>query len=241
MRGKKRSWNLSVPAMFCLFDVIIADLFKNFVFHSQKTLYFRFYICYTINVRKRKLFYKYEVKGDRSMKTTILLRQVTIGDDVRALIEKKIGKLDKFFLENAEAFVTLSKKREKEILELTISANGVLFRSEVDGPTFCHAIDTAVNIIERQIRKNKTRLEKRLREGAFLDGATSPDENAEEETEFKIRKKSFSLKPMDVEEAIMQMNLLEHEFFVFEDQNTDQICVVYKRKDGTYGLIETSK
>lgn len=70
------------------------------------------------------------------MKTTILLRQVTIGDDVRALIEKKIGKLDKFFLENAEAFVTLSKKREKEILELTISADGVLFRSEVDGPTF---------------------------------------------------------------------------------------------------------
>ena len=69
------------------------------------------------------------------MKTTILLRQVTIGDDVRALIEKKIGKLDKFFLENAEAFVTLSKKREKEILELTISADGVLFRSEVDGST----------------------------------------------------------------------------------------------------------
>ena len=186
MSVKKRSWNLSVPAIFCLFDAIIAALFKNFVFHSQKALYFRFRICYTISVRERKLFYKYEAKGDRSMKTTILLRQVTIGDDVRALIEKKIGKLDKFFLENAEAFVTLSKKREKEILELTISADGVLFRSEVDGPTFCHAIDTAVNIIERQIRKNKTRLEKRLREGAFLDGgAAAPDENVEEETDFK--------------------------------------------------------
>lgn len=175
------------------------------------------------------------------MKTTILLRQVTIGDDIRELIEKKIGKLDKFFLENAEAFVTLSKKREKEILELTISADGVLFRSEVDGPTFCHAIDTAVNIIERQIRKNKTRLEKRLREGAFLDHVPAPDEDIEEETDFKIRRKSFSLKPMTAEEAIMQMNLLEHEFFVFEDQNTDEICVVYKRKDGAYGLIETSR
>ena len=88
----------------------------------------------------------------------------------------------------------------------------------------------------------KTRLEKRLREGAFLDGgAVTTDENVEEETDFKIRKKSFSLKPMDVEEAIMQMNLLEHEFFVFEDQNTEQICVVYKRKDGAYGLIETSR
>ena len=176
------------------------------------------------------------------MKTTILLRQVTITDDVRQLIEKKIGKLDKFFLDNAEAFVTLSKKREKEILELTISAAGSLFRSEVEGPSFCHAIDTAVNVIDRQIRKNKTRLEKRLREGAFLDGgALEPAEIVEEETEFKIRKKSFELKPMTAEEAIMQMNLIGHEFFVYEDQETEQINVVYKRKDGAYGLIETHK
>ncbi len=163
-------------------------------------------------------------------------------DDLRTLIEKKIGKLDKFFFDNAEAFVTLSKKREKEILELTISAAGALFRSEVEGPTFCHAIDTAVNVIERQIRKNKTRLEKKLREGAFLDGgASAAPEIVEEETEFKIRKKSFDLKPMTPEEAIMQMNLLGHEFFVFEDQETEEINVVYKRKDGAYGLIETHK
>ena len=150
--------------------------------------------------------------------------------------------MDKFFLDNAEAFVTLSKKREKEILELTISAAGSLFRSEVEGPSFCHAIDTAVNVIERQIRKNKTRLEKKLREGAFLDsGASELPEPVEEETEFKIRKKSFELKPMTPEEAIMQMNLLGHEFFVYEDQETEEIHVVYKRKDGAYGLIETHK
>ena len=176
------------------------------------------------------------------MKTTILLRQVTIGDDVRALIEKKINKLDKFFLENAEAYVTLSKKREKEFLELTITAAGSLFRSEVEGPSFCHAIDSALNVIERQIRKNKTRLEKRLREGAFLDdGALEPAEIVEEEVEFKIRKKSFDLKPMTTEEAIMQMNLLSHEFFVYEDQDSGLVNVVYKRKDGAYGLIETHK
>jgi len=174
------------------------------------------------------------------MKTTILCRQVTIGDDVRTLIEKKIGKLDKFFLENAEAYVTLSKKRGTEILELTISADGVLFRSEVEGPTFCHAIDTAVNIIERQIRKNKTRLEKRLRDGAFAKEAGS-EEPIEEEAEFTIRRKSFGLKPMTAEEAIMQMNLLDHEFFVFEDQSSGEICVVYKRKNGDYGLIETTR
>jgi putative sigma-54 modulation protein len=167
---------------------------------------------------------------------------VTIGDDVRALIEKKINKLDKFFLENAEAYVTLSKKREKEFLELTITAAGSLFRSEVEGPSFCHAIDTALNVIERQIRKNKTRLEKRLREGAFLDGgALEPAEIVEEEVEFKIRKKSFDLKPMTAEEAIMQMNLLSHEFFVYEDQDSGLVNVVYKRKDGAYGLIETHK
>ena len=175
-----------------------------------------------------------------SMKTTILLRQVTIDDDVRNLIEKKIKKLDKFFLDNAEANVKLSKKREIEILELTITASGSIFRSEVEGPSYCHAIDTAVNVIERQIRKNKTRLEKKLRDGAFLDGAYS-FEPVEEETEFKIRKKSFDLKPMTAEEAIMQMNLIGHEFFVYEDQETEEINVVYKRKDGAYGLIETHK
>ena len=175
------------------------------------------------------------------MKTTILLRQVTIGDDLRTLIEKKIKKLDKFFLENAEATVKLSKKREIEILELTIAASGSLFRSEVEGPSYCHAIDTAVNVIERQIRKNKTRLEKRLREDAFLDGAYGAFDAVEEETEFKIRRKSFDLKPMTAEEAIMQMNLIGHEFFVYEDQETEEINVVYKRKDGAYGLIETHK
>ena len=206
-------------------------------------------MCYNIVVREQNPFLEPHIvplqiraKGEHSRKTTILLRQVTITDDVRQLIEKKIGKLDKFFLDNAEAFVTLSKKREKEILELTISAAGSLFRSEVEGPTFCHAIDTAVNVIERQIRKNKTRLEKKLREGAFLDGGASEmPEPVEEETEFKIRKKSFDLKPMTPEEAIMQMNLLGHEFFVYEDQETEEIHVVYKRKDGAYGLIETHK
>ena len=172
------------------------------------------------------------------MKTTILLRQVTIDDDIRNLIEKKIKKLDKFFLENAEATVKLSKKREIEILELTITADGAIFRSEVEGPTYFNAIDTAVNVIERQIRKNKTRLEKRLREGAFLDGGEYGFfEPVEEETEFKVRKKSFDLKPMTMEEAIMQMNLLGHSFFVFTNSENESTCVVYRRHDGNYGMI----
>lgn len=177
------------------------------------------------------------------MKTTIVCRQVEADESLKAIIEKKIGKLDKYFRDNAEARVKLSRKREKEILELTISANGTLFRSEVEAPTFFHAIDTAVSIIDRQIRKNKTRLEKRLRTGAFEDivAGINHEEPVEEEEEFRIRRKDFTLMPMKPEEAILQMNLLEHSFFVFEDQDTSEICVVYKRLDGAYGLIATKK
>ena len=107
--------------------------------------------------------------------------------------------------------------------------------------TFRNALDRAVNAIERQIRKNKTRLAKRLREGAFDQGILDTGEDIEEDVEFTIRRKSFTLKPMSVEEAIMQMNLLEHEFFVFKDDETDRVCVVYKRHDETYGLISAEE
>ena len=169
------------------------------------------------------------------MRYIISGKNIEVTEGLKNAIYEKLDKLDKFFLENAEATVKLSKKREIEILELTIAASGSIFRSEVEGPTYCHAIDTAVNVIERQIRKNKTRLEKRLREGAFMDFALA--EPVEEETEFKIRRKTFTIKPMTPEEAIMQMNLIGHNFFVYEDQESEEIHIVYKRKDGAYGLI----
>jgi putative sigma-54 modulation protein len=123
-------------------------------------------------------------------------------------------------------------------LEITIVASGTIFRSEVEDETFRNALDRAVYLIERQIRKNKTRLERRLKSGAFETVMLDTGEDIEEEGEFVIRRKSFSIKPMSTEEAIMQMNLLGHEFFVYKDDTTDQICVVYKRHDDTYGLIE---
>ena len=178
------------------------------------------------------------------MKTNIIGRQFTVKESLRTLIEKKLSKLDKYFRDDAEAFVTLSKKHNTESLELTINSSGTIFRSEVDGPTFQHAIDEALNAIERQIRKNKTRLEKRLRDGAFIkekaDAAAGwTTEEVEEEGEFEIRRKEFVLKPMTAEDAILQMNLLGHEFFVYVDADTEKVNVVYKRKDGKYGLIET--
>ena len=173
------------------------------------------------------------------MKTNILLRQ-TIDDKTRAIIEKKVAKLDKFFREETTAFVTVSKQHDNEKLELTISQRGRIFRSEVLAEDASHAIDTAVSTVERQIRKNKTRLEKSLREGAFIKSADEPAEEIDEEVDFDIRRKDITLSPMSVDEAILQMNLSEHSFYVFKDAGSGAVCVVYKRHEDSYGLIVTN-
>ncbi|MBQ7499968.1 MAG: ribosome-associated translation inhibitor RaiA [Clostridia bacterium] len=174
------------------------------------------------------------------MKIKTLGRQVEVTPDLEELFEKKLSKLDKFFKDDAEANITLRERRNgRKKLELTINSGGTLFRCEEEDETFRNALDKAVSKIERQIRKNKTRLEKRLREGAF-QSEPSDDYGADEldeEGEFEIRTKSFSFKPMSPEEAILQMNLLEHEFFVFENDVTGKVNVVYKRHGNKYGLI----
>lgn len=175
------------------------------------------------------------------MKVTIVGRQMNVWDEMKTTIESKLGKLDKYFGDPCSATATLSCRRNQKCLEITIVSAGTIFRSEVQDDTFRNALDRAVNAIERQIRKNKTRLAKRLREGAFDQGILDTGEDIEEDVEFTIRRKSFTLKPMSVEEAIMQMNLLEHEFFVFKDDETDRVCVVYKRHDETYGLISAEE
>ena len=170
------------------------------------------------------------------MKVIIVGRRFDVTDDLKQIVEKKLSKLDKFFDEQAVANVTMRAERNKEILEITITYKGTMFRSEVAEEKIPAALDKSIDIIERQIRKNKTRLEKRLRDTAF----SVPDEKPEEEEkEFKIVKtKKHALKPMSAEEAILQMNLLGHQFFVFLNAETDEDNIVYKRRDGNYGLIE---
>ena len=172
------------------------------------------------------------------MKITVTGRQMNVYEDMKLLIEKKLTKLDKFFSGEGDATVTLSCKHNEKNIEITISAAGALFRSEVGADSFRDALDDAVTNIERQIRKNKTRLEKRLREGAFREIGEQPEEF--EET-FNIREKTFVMKPMTPEEAILQMNLIGHEFFMFENSETGNAAVVYKRKNGGYGLINPEK
>lgn len=169
------------------------------------------------------------------MKISISGKQMTVRNSLRELLEIKLAKFDRFFGEDATALVTCSCKNGKQTVEITINYNGTVFRSEEGSTTFRNAVDRSIDSLERQIRKNKTRLAKRIRGGAFND--MSDWEDAEEEPEFRIRIKSFPAKPMDAEEAILQMNLSGHNFFAFLDSESGTYAVVYRRKDGDYGLL----
>lgn len=176
------------------------------------------------------------------MKINIIGRQLNVYDDTKQMINEKLSKLDKYFGEEGSATVTLSHKRNLSTLEITIKASNTLFRSEVDAESFRDALDKSIDNIERQIRKNKTKLRKKLREGVLSDDAVAaasiePIEEPEN-NDIIIRTKRFEYTPMSPEEAIMQMNLIGHTFFVFNDAVTGKTCVVYTRKDGNYGLIE---
>ena len=177
------------------------------------------------------------------MKFTITEKKVQVTAELREYAEKKIGKLDRFFKTESEAFITFTTMRGRHIAEVTLKNNGMFYRvTEATGDMHA-SIDSAVGAIERQIRKHKTRLEKRLRDGVFDKEIPSVSFDAadDDEPDFKIvRTKAFAVKPMTPEEAILQMNLLEHEFFVFKNQNHDDaFSIVYKRKQGGFGLIET--
>ena len=179
------------------------------------------------------------------MKFTFTEKKMDASEDLRAYAEKKIGKIDRLFRSESDAYVTFSTERGRFRAEVTIKNSGMFYRvSELTSDMYA-SVDSAVASIERQIRKNKTRLEKRLRDGAIereIKPFNVPAEDAGEE-EFKIvRNKKFYIAPMSVEEAMLQMNLLAHEFFVF--RNTDErdaFSVVYRRKNGGYGLIVDSK
>ena len=170
------------------------------------------------------------------MKIKVFGKQMTVRESLQSAIEKKLAKFNKFFGEDTEALVTCRTRKGAKIIEVTVNYDRTLFRAEEESETFLTALDRAAETLEGQIRKNKTRLEKRMRQGAFVI-EEDDDDGYLEEPEFKIRTKSFPLKPMSPEEAILQMNLLGHSFFAFTDGELSKVCVVYKRKDGDYGLI----
>lgn len=178
------------------------------------------------------------------MKFTYTCKKVSLNDSIKSYAEKKISKLERYFRdENPTVAVTFSvEKNHLCTVEITIRDGGTLLRAQTQAPDgdMRSAVDSAVGYIERQILKNKTRLAKRLRSENFPPAAPDDEFEVAEEKEFQIvRTKRFAVKPMSVEEAILQMNLLDHDFFVFRNSEDDSLCIVYQRRNGGYGLIVT--
>lgn len=172
------------------------------------------------------------------MKFTFTEKKMESSQSLRDYTVRKANKLDKFFKKEATASVTYSIERGRYLAEITIRSNGTYYRASESTNDMYASVDASVATIERQILRNKNRLEKKLREGSLNFEPEIPVP-AEEPDEFKVvRSKHFSMKPMNTEEAILQMNLLGHEFFAFKNSEEDNaFSVVYKRKDGGYGLI----
>ena len=178
------------------------------------------------------------------MKFVFTDKKINLPNKVHAYAEKKVGKLDRYFKADTEAAIVFSVEKDRNNVELTIRSGGTIIRVAESTSDMFATIDAAVSSVERQLRKNKSRLEKRLRQDAFsrsldVEEVSSFAPETDEE-EFKIvRTKRFPIKPMTVDEAVLQMDLLGHTFFAFKDVDQDgRFAVVYKRNDGDYGLIE---
>ena len=176
------------------------------------------------------------------MKFTFVEKKVNLPKSLHAYAEKKVGKLERYFKTDSEANLVFSVEKDRNKVELTIRSGSTILRVSESTSDMFASVDAAVTSMERQLRKHKTRLEKRLRQDAFertVDEISTFVPDVVEESEFEVvRTKKFSIKPMAVDEAILQMNLLGHSFYAFKNDETGAFAVVYKRNDGGYGLIE---
>ena len=175
---------------------------------------------------------KYNIRGDK----------LEVTDAINNYVESKLNRLNKYFKEdNILANVLLRVRGNSQIIEVTIPTDKFILRSEEEDKDLYAAIDLVTDKLERQIRKNKTRLNRTKEDTVYQNFNFDYETEDEEETdEIIVKRKNIEMKPMDEEEAILQMNLLGHEFFVYKDMHTNNVCVLYKRKDGNYGLIETN-
>lgn len=152
-------------------------------------------------------------------------------------VERRIGKLGRFFDTDQEAQVTLTVEKDRHKVEVTMPLNGYLLRGEEETGDMYASIDLVIDKLEKQVEKYKTRVSRKIRDASIREMSPLTEVIEEEEPQL-VRTKRFALKPMPIEEAIMQMNLIGHSFFVFSNADTEEVNVVYKRKDGNYGLIE---
>ncbi len=172
------------------------------------------------------------------MNLVISGRNIDITEGLRSAVEEKIGKLERYFNDSTEVHVTLSTERNRQKIEVTIPMKGSIIRAEETSTDMYVSIDLVEEVIERQLRKYKNKLIDKEQNASQLSKAFINEDSIEEEEIQIIRSKKFAMKPMDAEEACVQMELLGHSFFVFRNADTDEVNVVYKRKGNTYGLIE---
>lgn len=173
------------------------------------------------------------------MNITISSRKTTVKDSFRDWAEKKLKKLDRFFEEDAQAAIVVTNERERETVEVTVQSRGMIFRAEKTSADRLDSLDAVVDALTRQIIKNKNKLEKKGKtKAAGLEGLEGYSADVAEEEYHVVKTKEFDLKPMSVDEAILQMNMLDHQFYMFQNDANDLVCIVYKRNDGDYGLLE---
>jgi len=173
------------------------------------------------------------------LKIVVRGKNFEVTDALREWVEKKLGKIEKYFNNLKEVQVVLVVNRDRHRAEVTIPLDGIVLRGEEETGDMYSSVDMVIDKLEKQIKKYKTKIDKKLKNGSIKD-LQLPQENLEtgyEEPKI-VRTKRFAIKPMPVEEAILQMNLIGHNFFVFRNSETDMVNVVYQRKDGNYGLIE---
>lgn len=178
------------------------------------------------------------VKGLDSMRITITGRNIDLTDGLKAAVEDKLGKLEKYFTPDTDVFVTLSVEKERQKIEVTIPVKGHIIRSEQVSNDMYVSIDLVEEVIERQLKKYRTKLIAKKQSAADYFQQEFIDTETDEEEVRIVRTKRFGMKPMYPEDACVQMELSGHDFFVFRNAETDEVNVVYKRKGNTYGLIE---
>lgn len=172
------------------------------------------------------------------MKVRITSRGFTPKQNQVDYIEKRFAKLEKFFSEETEAAIILKSKRNMQTLEATIHAKGISFRAENTDPDMNTSVDRVIDKLMTQITKYKKKLQKKHHKGGGILFDAVPEADTEAEPELRpVREKRFSLDAMDTEEAILQMELLDHSFFLFLNSETGTVCTVYRRADGSYGLL----
>lgn len=176
------------------------------------------------------------------MNVNIIGRKVTLKDNFKERVHKKLGKFERIFSDDANVTVTVTVEKNRQVVEVTIRDNGMLYRAESSASEMNDALDSVVDILGGQIRKNKAKLSKRLRSDSldqyFASTETENDVEVTEEEYKVVRTKRFPVKPQTVDEAILEMNLIGHQFYMFRNGDTNEINVVYRRNNGTYGLLE---